>query len=286
MLPANPITPILLSLSLLLAASCSKDGDKNEAKGADPAVEGAGVTPAEVAPTEVAPEPVEATPAAEEKPVAAPAKKCGATPCPCEEGSKNKDDDAWDICKLASAVEVQGHSCAAGRVVFHGDGKLQECKLTADVEIDGKPCRATPSTTAFYDDGTLRSCAASKEVEIGDYKINKYQQISIYKGGALRQAFLKEETREIDGIQCTGGLRWFEDGKLQMCTLASDQEIEGNKLKQGTMLVKHASGSIRGLHNEKPIRWGKKKYNQKDRGNWLCFKDNKPDPEGFNCNSF
>jgi hypothetical protein len=280
MYPAKSLTPILLSLSLVLTASCSKDDDKG--RGNDPTVEGAGDTPAEVTPAEVTPKPVEATPAVEEKSAA----KCGATECPCEEGSKNKEGDAWDICKLSSAVEIQGHSCAAGRVVFHGDGKLQECKLTADAEIDGKPCRATPSTTAFYDDGTLRGCAASEDLEVGDYKIKKYQQISIYKGGALRQAFLKEETREIDGIQCTGGLRWFEDGKLQMCTLASDQEIEGNKLKQGTMLVKHASGNIRGLHNEKPIKWGTQKYNQKDRGNWLCFKDNKPDPEGFNCNSF
>ncbi len=274
----------LLGGVALLVSGCGKDesGSKSEPAAAKTVDDGAdkakgAVGEAPPAADKVAEAPPEPPP---------PAGKCGATPCPCKEGTKNKDDDSWLICELSQDLEVQGYSCAAGRIVFHESGKLQECMLTADTEVDGKPCRGKPVAVRLFDNGKLKSCSASKDLEVGGFKVNRYQNISLHDDGTIAEAFLKGETRELEGFQCTGGLRWFKGGKLRMCTLAADADISGNKIKKDTMVVWHEDGSVRGMWNEKKIKWGKKKYDQKERGNWLCFKDGEPDPEGFGCNRF
>ncbi|MCB9574468.1 MAG: hypothetical protein H6709_20525 [Kofleriaceae bacterium] len=221
----------------------------------------------------------------------APAGKCGAQPCPCKDGTATKsgmeaEGDDWNICELSAQTSIQGLDCAEGRVVFSDDGKLTECMLAADAKVDGYLCRGTPNSVSLYPSGKLKSCSSGENVEIGGYKIATYQSVDLHEDGTVRSVFLKGENRDIDGVPCTGGMRFFQGGKLQMCTLAADATIADNKLKAGTMVVWNDDGSVRGLWNEKPITWAKKKYDQKKRGNWLCFTDGAPDPEGFGCNSF
>ncbi len=281
---------ILLFIGAFTSSGCTKDKEDSvkpqqasaaevaQTNAVEPAPSAKPVPPApKVAPT---PTPAEAPSAKEIS-----ATKCGDTECPCTEGSKNKPDNSWTICELATPTLIAGISCAEGRVVFHSTGQLQECKLKKNSEFEGHMCRMAPVSSQWYSSGKLKKCSAANDAKINGYTISKYQEISLYENGSLRSVFLKEP-RELDGIQCTKGIRWFADGSLQSCTLAKKQSIEENPLPEGTTVVWNQDRSIRGLWNQKPIRWAKKKYDQKERGNWLCFADGAPDPEGFGCNRF
>jgi hypothetical protein len=211
--------------------------------------------------------------------------KCGG-PCPCMEGSKNKKDATWDRCTLSEAVTIQGYACAAGRVTFHRNGTLEECKLTADAVVDGHSCRKSPNSVKLHANGKLKACSASKASEIAGYKVAKYAGINLFDDGTPATAFLKEGSKDIDGYQCSKSLRFFKGGKLRMCTLTADATVGGEKVPSQSKLVLNQDGTIRGIWADGKVTYGKKTYDQKKRGNWLCFKNGKPDPEAFGCNRF
>ena len=131
-----------------------------------------------------------------------PAGKCDG-PCPCADGSKNKKDESWTRCTLSEAAKVQGYHCAAGRLTFHTNGKLDECKLVKDAKIGDYTCRAAPNSVKLHPCGKLAACSIAEGAEIGGFTYKRYAGIQLFEDGSPQTAFVKDGSKELAGFQCT-----------------------------------------------------------------------------------
>ncbi len=137
---------------------------------------------------------------------------CGDVACPCEGGGSGVvHDDKLTSCKLTTAIEIQGASCAPGLVRFRDDGSLLACMFAGD-----------------------------------DYYLAG--EATFHSNGNVANATSNLMASPYAGLVCGAGpARWFADGKYEACTLRGDAEIAGLPIPKGAtaFVVFYPGGKIR-----------------------------------------
>ena len=216
-----------------------------------------------------------------------PVSKCDGS-CPCVQGSKDTQDESWTRCTLSEAANVQGYPCAAGRLLFHKNGKIAECNLVKEARIGSFLCRPAPNRIKLHENGNIAACVLSETAEVDGFALKRYAGLELHDDGSIKSVFLKDGSREIDGYQCTKAIRTFKGRKLQSCTLTADATVAGQTIASGYQLILHSDGSLRGIRNwSGKVTYGGKSYDAQGRaGALLCFTDGKPDPASRACSYF
>lgn len=102
-------------------------------------------------------------------------------------------------------------------------------KLDAPVAIQGYPCAG--GYAWFFGDGALRSCAVSRETQFGEAAVPKGSRIHVNRAGKPDFVFLSQDTK-VRNLTCRGGghsymTAFYGSGKLRLCWLAADQDVDG-----------------------------------------------------------
>ena len=95
-------------------------------------------------------------------------------------------------------------------------------------EIQQVPCRGR---ALFFEDGPLLSCSLSRDAAVGEARLPKGTRVRFHEDGTLWYAFLPRDT-VVQGHRCKGGghgsmTGFHPSGRLRLCWLAEDQEIQG-----------------------------------------------------------
>ncbi|MGD0579124.1 MAG: hypothetical protein ABSC08_09375 [Bryobacteraceae bacterium] len=123
--------------------------------------------------------------------------------------------------------------CLAGAAYGSGQRPHVERKdLDKPTEIQGHPCAA--GYAWFYDGGALNSCRVARDVPFGEARVGAGSWIYLTSDGKPQSVFLRHDTR-IGPATCMGSAMgregittvFFPSGKLKLCFLADDQEIQG-----------------------------------------------------------
>lgn len=109
---------------------------------------------------------------------------------------------------------------------------IERRHLGQPAEIQGYPCAA--GYAWFYDGGALNSCRLARDVSFGEARAGAGSWIYLTSDGKPQSVFLRHDTR-IGPATCMGSAMgregittvFFPSGKLKLCFLADDQEIQG-----------------------------------------------------------
>jgi len=115
------------------------------------------------------------------------------------------------------------------------------------VTIDGIPCGNTGRARAeTWRSGALRSCPIATPLTLAGHALPAGSWIYLAQSGTLERAWLSRDTA-LDGRMCkgTGYDEWITEfhpnGRLRLCYLPEDAEIDGVPCRRGTIW-----GEVRG----------------------------------------
>jgi hypothetical protein len=101
--------------------------------------------------------------------------------------------------------------------------------------------------------GVVMVCAFPRDTVVQGHLCSgsggpKGVQAAFYPDGALKQYFLRHDTR-IDGVQCKAGsydesIELHENGRLKACVLSEDLVRDGHTYQRGMRLHFNADGHI------------------------------------------
>jgi hypothetical protein len=141
---------------------------------------------------------------------------------------------------LDQPAVIQGYGCAKGHAWFFGDGHLARCTVerkTAFAEISIPP----GSIIALLPDGNPDFVQMSHDAPVRDFVCQgggllgpgEGSVVSFYSSGKLKLCFLARD-QEVQGIPCSKGgflaslhgqdpgLQFYESGKVHSCRLSRD----------------------------------------------------------------
>jgi hypothetical protein len=114
--------------------------------------------------------------------------------------------------------------------------------------INGYPC--ANGTTSYVAKTGLTSCRVSRETAFGEARVPEGSTISLREDKPAF-AFLSRDTR-IDGYTCRGGghdwgTAFYPSGKLKICWLSSDEEVQGVPCMRASFFSDVFNGTV-GVH--------------------------------------
>ena len=162
------------------------------------------------------------------------------------------EDNGLVIGLLKEDTLIGGRPCKRGWVHLHSNGV--PAGFTASREIDLGRVKIPAETWVFQnEDGVVTVCAFPRDTEVQGHLCrgsggSEGVQAAFYPDGALKQFFLRHDTR-IQDIPCRAGLFseaiWLhEDGRLKDCVLSEELVRDGRTYHQGTRLRFDPDGRI------------------------------------------
>jgi hypothetical protein len=162
------------------------------------------------------------------------------------------EDSGLVIGLLKEDTLIGGRPCKRGWV--HLNAKGVPVGFTAAREIDVGRLKIPADTWVFQNqDGVVTVCAFPGDTEVQGHLCRgnggpKGVQAAFYADGALKQFFLRRDTR-IENIPCRAGIfgesiELHENGRLKACVLSEDFMRDGHSYPKGTHLRFDADGRI------------------------------------------
>ncbi len=141
---------------------------------------------------------------------------------------------------LPQPTEIQGYSCAKGYAWFFSDGRLNRCTVTREIAF-GEARIPAGSYIALNPDGTPNLVQMPHDAPILGLKCQggswlgpgEGSVVAFYPSGKLKLCFLAGD-QQVQGVPCAHGGFWAtltgvdpgvlfdESGKLRACRLAKD----------------------------------------------------------------
>ena len=161
-------------------------------------------------------------------------------------------DDGLAIGQLKADTIISGSPCKQGWVHVRANGV--PAGFTASQEIDVGRFKIPVATWVFQDkEGVVTACAFPRDVEVQGHWCSgsggpEGIQTAFYPDGALRQYFLRRDTR-IQDVPCQSGLldesvELYPNGRLKACVLGEESVREGRTYRKGTRIHFNADGRI------------------------------------------
>jgi len=126
--------------------------------------------------------------------------------------------------------------------------RTERRKLAQPTEIQGYPC--DKGYAWFYADGKLCRCFVSRETQLGEALGPKGSILSLKPEGTLDGVQMARSTR-IHNVLCDGGgflgpaegsgVGYYPSGKLKVCYLAGNQEVQGVPCAHGGIFASLAA---------------------------------------------
>lgn len=118
--------------------------------------------------------------------------------------------------------------------------------LHAAQEIQGYPC--AKGYAWFYSDGRLETCTVERETVFGEARVPERSRIYLRTDGSPDFVFLSRDTRLV-GLTCRGGghsymTAFYPSGKLKVCWLSGDQEVQGVPCMGASFIADVFGGSV------------------------------------------
>jgi hypothetical protein len=169
---------------------------------------------------------------------------CGKQPCPCEQG-KLETYFGYEQCDLKAPHVVQGVPCDKGHIEFYAAGKLRQCEQTnTPYAIDGVTCGGNWHIS-FHKSGKLARCGSITPVTIGKYSVSG-PNLALFSDGVLANGELSEDA-VVDGIPCTGAVKFYPGGKLQSCWLGGPSTKAGVELRRLDSITLRPDGKVKSI---------------------------------------
>ena len=171
--------------------------------------------------------------------------------------------------RISFAAFLWCFGCAAA-----GERQLRVVRKTLDspAEVQGYPC--AKGYAWFYPGGGLRACAVSRETSFGEVRVPAGSLIHLSADGKPAFVFLSRDA-EILEYKCRGGGHDFmtvlyPTGKLKLCWLSADQEIQGVPCMRAGFIADvfgggvgthfYENGALRTCKLSRDFEMGDKKY--------------------------
>jgi hypothetical protein len=153
---------------------------------------------------------------------------------------------------LKEDTVIAGRPCKQGWVHLCANGV--PVGFTASRAIDLGRFEIPAETWVIQNqNGVVTVCAFPRDTEVQGHRCRgnggpKGVQAAFYASGALKQYFLRHDTR-IQEVPCRGGLfnesiELYEDGRLKGCVLGEDLMREGRRYPKGTRLHFDPKGQV------------------------------------------
>ncbi|HTZ21276.1 MAG TPA: hypothetical protein VMC06_10375 [Opitutaceae bacterium] len=162
------------------------------------------------------------------------------------------EDSGLVIGQLKEDTLIGGRPCKRGWVHLRANGV--PVGFTASREIDMGRFKIPADTWVFQNqDGVVTVCAFPSDTEVQGHLCRgsggpKGVQAAFYADGALKQFFLRHDTR-IENIPCRAGIfgesiELHANGRLKACVLSEDFVRDGHSYPKGTHLRFGADGRL------------------------------------------
>ena len=163
------------------------------------------------------------------------------------------EGDGLVIGQIKEDTLIGGRPCKQGWVHLRGNGV--PVGFTASREIDLGRFKIPAETWVSQNkDGVVTVCAFPRDTEVqghlcrGGWGGSEGVQAAFYPDGALKQYFLRHDTR-IRDIPCRAGLfnesiELYENGQLKACVLSEELTHDGRTYHKGTRLRFDPDGRI------------------------------------------
>ena len=162
------------------------------------------------------------------------------------------EDNGLVIGQLKEDTLIGGRPCKRGWVHLRLNGVPVD--FTASRDIDLGRFRIPAETWVFQNEqGVVTVCAFPRDTEVQGHLCHgsggpKGVQAAFYPDGALKQYFLRHDTR-IQGIPCKAGIfdesiELHASGRLKACVLSEEFVSDGRTYPKGTRLRFDPDGRI------------------------------------------
>ncbi len=137
----------------------------------------------------------------------------------------------------------------AGAGLAATKAELQRKTLAQSTEIQGYQC--AKGYAWFYPGERLEGCTVAQDTDFGEARVPAGSGINLTRDGRPSSVFLKHDT-EIASYRCEGGnwllgpsegaiTAFYPSGKLKLCWLAADREVQGVPCASSGMFTGNSS---------------------------------------------
>mgnify|MGYP007069212468 CR=1 FL=1 len=156
---------------------------------------------------------------------------------------------------LKQKTIIEGYPCHK-KVTLNKDGELKFFILAEDSEVAGNGFKKETHVVIRTDDTFLIHCLYEPTVQGYQIKKTNYNKFlfmgdtnfQLYPNGKLK-FFQPVSDIQVQNVWCRpsgvrGGIKLFKSGKLQECTSAKDQIVQGNKVEKNNTLKFDENGNL------------------------------------------